>query len=88
MIFESWKVTNEVSWSTNAGKFGTKYNIPLQFTLPEFNPSREITWKYSVDETEQQSHYHYDMIIGRDLQLALKLEMPSKNSDGTVSQFQ
>jgi hypothetical protein len=69
----SWKVTSEVSWTTNAGKFGTKYNITLQFTFQEFNSSREITWKFSVDETEQQSYY--DMIIGRDLQLALNLDI-------------
>jgi hypothetical protein len=42
-FFKSWKVTNVVSWTTNAGKFGTKYNIPLQFTLPEFTPTSEIT---------------------------------------------
>jgi hypothetical protein len=47
--------------------------IPLLFTLPEFTPSREISWEISVYETEQQSHY--DMVIGRDLQLSLKLEI-------------
>jgi hypothetical protein len=46
MIFESQKVTNEVSWTKNLGKFGTKYKIPLQFLLSEFTPSCEIPWKF------------------------------------------
>jgi hypothetical protein len=64
-FFESRKQISEVSWATNAGKFVTKYKITLQFSLPEFAPSREINWNVAVDDTAQQSKY--DMIIGRDL---------------------
>ncbi len=42
IFFESKKQINEVSWTTNAGKFVTKYEIPLQFSLPEFAPSCKI----------------------------------------------
>jgi hypothetical protein len=62
-FFETGKRLNEVSWTTNSGKFVTKYEIPLQFSLPEFAPSHEINWTVAVDETAQQSKY--DMIIGR-----------------------
>jgi hypothetical protein len=41
-FFESQKRSKEVTWTTHAGKFVTKYEIPLQFSLPEFAPSREI----------------------------------------------
>jgi hypothetical protein len=51
-IFESKKHINEVSWTTNAGKFVTKYEIPLQFSLPEFARSREINWSVAVDDTD------------------------------------
>ena len=50
-FFESRKQLNEVSWTTNAEKFATKYDIPLQFLLPEFAPSREINWNVAVDDT-------------------------------------
>jgi hypothetical protein len=68
-FFETEKQFNAVSWTTNAGKFVTKYNIPLQFSLPEFAPSREIYWSVAVDGAVQQSNY--DIIIGRNLQIAL-----------------
>jgi hypothetical protein len=72
-FFESRKQLNEVSWNTNAGNFVTKYDIPLQFSLPEFTPSREINWNVAVDDTAQQSKY--DMIIGQDLQLVLDMDI-------------
>jgi hypothetical protein len=73
--FESRKQLNEVSWTTNAGNFVTKYDIPLQFLLPEFAPSRKINWNVAVDDTAQQSKY--DMIIGCNLQLALGIDILS-----------
>jgi hypothetical protein len=45
----------------------------LQFSLPEFAPSREIHWNIAVDDTAQQSKYK--MIIGRDLQIALGMDI-------------
>jgi Reverse transcriptase (RNA-dependent DNA polymerase) len=72
-FFETGKRLNEVSWTTNTGKLVTKYKIPLQFLLPEFAPSREINWNVAVDETAQQSKY--DMIIERDLQIAIRMDI-------------
>ena len=37
-FFESQKQLNEVAWTTNAGKFVTKYDISLTFSFPEFAP--------------------------------------------------
>ena len=68
-FFESRKQLNEVSWTTNARKFVTKYDIPFTFSFPEFAPNREINWNVAVDDAAQQSRY--GMIIGRDLQSAL-----------------
>jgi hypothetical protein len=72
-FFESKKQINEVSWTTNAGNFVTKYDVPLQFSLPELAPSRKINWSVAVGVTAQQSKY--DMIFGRDLQLALGIDV-------------
>jgi Retroviral aspartyl protease len=72
-FFELQKQSKEVSWTTNTGKFVTKYDVPLQFSLPEFAPSREIHWNVAVDDTAQQSKY--EMIIGRDLQIALGMDI-------------
>jgi hypothetical protein len=72
-FFESRKQLNEVSWTTNAGKFVTKYNIPLQFLSPEFAPSCKHNWNVAVHDTAQQSKY--DMIIGRNLQIALGMDI-------------
>jgi len=41
--------------------------------LIDFAPSREIEWLVAVDETE--SHNRYDMIIGRDLQHAIGMDI-------------
>jgi hypothetical protein len=72
-FFESKNQINEVSWTANAGKFVTKYKIPLQFLLPEFAPSCEINWSVAVHDTAQQSKY--DMIIACDLCLFLMPNM-------------
>jgi hypothetical protein len=45
----------------------------LQFSLPEFAPSRKINWNVAVDEAAQQSKY--DMIIGRDLKIAIGMDI-------------
>jgi hypothetical protein len=72
-FFESQKQSKEVTWTTNAGKFVTKYDIPLQFSLPEFAPSCKISWNAAVGDKAQQSKY--EMIIGRNLQLALGMDI-------------
>src|SRR5687768_979007 len=54
------------NWSTKAGNFRTTKTANLNFTLPAFHESRNISWTAFVDETDKLSS-RYDMIIGRDL---------------------
>ena len=61
-----------IKWNTNGGTFATKYEVPLTLILPEFSPSLEIQWSFAVDENPNAT---YDMIIGRDLQSALKMDI-------------
>jgi hypothetical protein len=60
-FFESRNQLNTVSWTTNEGNFVTRYNIPLQFSIPEFAPCGEINWNVDIDDTAQQPKY--DMIL-------------------------
>jgi hypothetical protein len=45
----------------------------LQFLSPEIAPSCENNWNVAVDDTAQQSKY--DLIIGRNLQLTLGMDI-------------
>ena len=66
-----------IVWNTNGGKFNTKYEIPLTIILPEFSSSMEVQWSCAIDENPDST---YDMIIGRDLQFALKLDISFSTS--------
>lgn len=67
------RVKKERIWKTNGGNFITRYEVPVTFKLPEFAPSKAITWTMAVDESPLDRKY--DMIIGRDLQQALGLDI-------------
>ena len=69
-----------LNWSTNGGTFATRYEVPLTIVFPEFSSSMEVQWNCAVDENPDST---YDMIIGRDLQLALKMDISF--STGTVT---
>ena len=68
------------SWSTNGGTFVTKYKVPLTLILPEFSSSMEVQWACAIDENQNST---YDMIIGRDLQSALRMDISF--STGTLT---
>ena len=72
-LFQDKRQVKETIWKTNAGMYTTKYEVPLNFTLPEFAPSKEIEFTLAVDDTEKSSKY--DMIIGRDLLQALGMDI-------------
>jgi Retroviral aspartyl protease len=61
-----------ITWSTNGGKFNTRYEVPLTIVLPEFSSSMEVQWSCAIDETPDST---YDMILGRDLQSALRMDI-------------
>jgi hypothetical protein len=71
--FEIHRKPNKILWTTNSENFITKYDIPLTFSLIDFAPSRKIEWVVAVDKTDSQSHYN--MIIGRDLQHAMGIDI-------------
>jgi hypothetical protein len=59
------------TWSTNGGKFNTRYEVPLTVVLPEFSSAMEVQWSCAIDENLNST---YDMILGRDLQSALRMD--------------
>jgi hypothetical protein len=61
-----------IIWSTNGGKFNTRYEVPLTIVLPEFSSSMEVQWSCAIDENPDST---YDMILGRDLQSALRMDI-------------
>jgi hypothetical protein len=61
-----------ITWSTNGGKFNTRYEVPLTIVLPEFSSSMEVQWSCAIDENPNST---YDMILGRDLQSALRMDI-------------
>jgi hypothetical protein len=61
-----------ITWSTNGGKFNTHYEVPLTIVLPEFSCSMEVQWSCAIDENPDST---YDMILGRDLQYALRMDI-------------
>jgi len=69
------KVDNEIVWATKGGNFVTKIECPITFDLPEFTSSREFTWTCAIDASSTNDQQKYDMIIGRDLQQHLKLDI-------------
>jgi hypothetical protein len=61
-----------ITWSPNSGKFNTCYEVPLTIVLPEFSSSMEVQWSCAIDENPNST---YDMILGRDLQSALRMDI-------------
>ena len=68
----SSKKTLPIKWNTNGGTFTTKHEVQLTLILPEFSSSMEVQWSCAIDENPNST---YDMIIGRDLQSALKMDI-------------
>ena len=74
---EGTKKSSPIMWNTNGGKFSTKHEIPLTIILPEFSSSMEVQWSCAIDENPEST---YDMIIGRDLQSALRMDISFSTS--------
>jgi hypothetical protein len=49
-----------------------RYEVPLTIVLPEFSSSMEVQWLCAIDENPNST---YDMILGRDLQSALRMDI-------------
>ena len=67
------KSSPTTTWNTKAGTFTTTRKARLRFVLPEFNPTKEISWACHVDDNATARTSQYDLILGRDLLEALGL---------------
>ena len=72
-VFEQNKRSRETIWTTNGGKFTTKNEATISFSMVDFAPSKLIEFPVAVDESNRDSKY--DMILGRDLQRRLKIDI-------------
>ena len=71
---KSTKIVKPTVWATGAGSMHTKRESTVKFKLNEFSSSKEIEWKFHVDESDLNSKsIGYDMIIGLDLMSELGL---------------
>jgi hypothetical protein len=59
------------TWNTAAGPISTSERCKVNFSLPEFFPSKTIEWTMHVGTLENIS---YDMIIGNDLLQVLQID--------------
>ena len=67
-------IVSPTSWITGTGAISIKRICNLKFKLDEFSTSKEIKWKFHVDETEMsKDSLGYDMSICLDLLFELGL---------------
>jgi hypothetical protein len=69
---EGTKKSFPITWNTNGGQFPTKYERALTLILPKFSTSMEVQWACAIDENPESA---YDMIIRRDLQSVLGMDI-------------
>jgi hypothetical protein len=67
------KASPTTTWNTKAGTFTTTRKARLRFVLPEFNPTKEVSWACHVDDNATARTSQYDLILGRNLLEALGL---------------
>ena len=68
-----YKNTQPVKWSTQGGGFLTTHKTNVELVLPELDATKSMTWNFHMDDSQKNSRY--DMIMGRDLLLELKLDL-------------
>ena len=80
--------SNKVEYRTDAGVYCTTYDFKVPFCMPEFSSSKIINHRLHVDYDKGESGICYDMIIGHDLMVQLRLKADSKRQflqwDGTT----
>ena len=80
------KNTQPVKWRTQGSDFLTPHKTNVELVWPELDATKSMTWSFHVDDSQKNSRY--DMKIGRDLLLELKLDLclsdyPIKGNGGT-----
>ena len=66
------------TWKTKGGNFLTSHTAKVDFILPELDPTKIVTWKCHVDDSDDPNP-RYDVIIGRDLLSELGMLIDFKN---------
>ena len=54
-------------------EYKTKYDVKIDFTMPEFSSSRIIRHRFHVDQSKDRQNLGYDVILGRDIMIKLGL---------------
>ena len=72
------KKTQPVKWSTQGGEFLTAHKTNVELVSPELDAKKSMECIFLMDSSQNSSRY--DMIIGRDLLLELKLDLCFSNS--------
>ena len=67
------------SWNTLGGQFKTKQRALVDFSFPELDPGKKVTWICHVDATHDRENALYDMIIGMDLMTEIGLYINTEN---------
>ena len=57
---------NEIIYKTDGGEYKNKYDIKIDFTLPEFSETEIINHCFHINSSKDHN-LGYDMIIWRDL---------------------
>ena len=68
-----------IQWHMQAGNITTNLKVKIYFTLPELSATKIVTCNCHEDESTKGRH---DMILGRDLLTALRLNL--KCSDHVI----
>ena len=64
-----------MEYRRGGGQFVTTLQREINFTLPEFSTSKDITWTCHEDSNTLRKNAQYDMIIGADLLSELGIEL-------------
>ena len=67
------KNTQLIKWITQGGDFLTTYLKNVELVLSELDATKSVTWSFHVDDSRKISRY--DMILGQDLFLEIKLDL-------------
>ena len=71
--FKSKFRRNVTTYDTAGGEYKTKYDVKIDFTMPEFSSSRIIRHRFHVDQSKDRQNLGYDVILGRDIMIKLGL---------------
>ena len=63
------------TYSTAAGEYSTDHEVKLKFAFKEFDTNLILQHTFDIDRCDGSKGIGYDMIIGRDLLVKLKIDL-------------